>query len=295
MRLTFNALDDGLAAIDAAAGQLQTAQWQVSTGRRIRVPSDDPAAAQAAVVLQSEIGTLDAYTRSGDTADAHLAALDTTLGDIVDKLTQALSVATGARGDTPDQPSRDAASATLAGIRDALADNVNSRFDGGYLFAGTQSTTAPYAKVGGVWTYQADSTPMLVEVARDRTVAFTMDGQAIFQGSDPADVLTTLDGLVAAVATGDNVAIGAGIDALQRAFSRAVRAQSQVGADQTTLADCRQRVHALGRDAAARLSSAQDANLADAITRMRQADTTYRAALGAVAASEKVSLLDYLR
>ena len=37
------------------------------------------------------------------------------------------------------------------------------------------------------------------------------------------------------------------------------------------------------------------ANMADAITRMNEADTAYRAALGAVSSAERVSLLDYLR
>lgn len=294
MRLTFNALQDGLAAINTAAQQLQDAQWQVSTGRRLHFPSDDPVSAQTAVTAQGDIAGLDSYTSTGSTANSRLTALDSTLGDIVTKLTQALSTATGAHGNTPDQVSRDAASQSLIGVREAIATDINSKFDGSYLFSGTNSSTQPYVQVAGAWTYQGNNTPAQVEVLQGRSVAFTVDGQQVMQGSDSTDLLTTLDNLAAAVKTGDNTAIGNGIDALQRAMTRTTSAQSMVGVDENTLSDAQTRIATLRQAASDQLSKASDANLADAITRMVQADTTYKAALGAVGATEKVSLLDYL-
>jgi len=38
-----------------------------------------------------------------------------------------------------------------------------------------------------------------------------------------------------------------------------------------------------------------DVNMAEAVTKLQQADTAYRAALGAVSTAERQSLLDYLR
>ena len=53
MRVTFNQLRDGITQINAAAEEFAQAQWQVSSGLRLRAPSDDPAAAQRSVLDQA--------------------------------------------------------------------------------------------------------------------------------------------------------------------------------------------------------------------------------------------------
>ena len=93
---------------------------------------------------------------------------------------------------------------------------------------------------------------------------------------------------------GDNAAIGTGIDALSRAFNRATRAQSLVGADQQGIANRQLQITATRLAAFTRVSKDEDANLAEAISAMNRADTAYRAALGAVATASRQSLMDYL-
>jgi len=226
MRVTFNAVRDGLDAIHTASDAYATAQWQVASGKRVRMASDDPAAAQQAIVDTNDISRIDAYTKATDSASSRLSLLDSTLGDIVDKLTQGLTATQSVVGDTATQATRDAAAQTLAGLRDAIAGDINTTFNGRYLFSGGQSKTPSYAQVAGVWTYQGDSSPVTVSVDTNRSVSIALDGQSILKGSDATDVLTTLDGLVTAAQTGNQAALKAGLDSLTRAFSRAVtRAQ----------------------------------------------------------------------
>jgi flagellar hook-associated protein 3 FlgL len=84
------------------------------------------------------------------------------------------------------------------------------------------------------------------------------------------------------------------MDALKRAFDRAVSTQSKVGTDENAVADEESRLDAMRRAAAARLSSEEDTNMAAAITGLSAADTAHKAALGAAATINKLSLLDYL-
>ena len=294
MRVTFNIVRDGLDAIHTASEQYAKAQLQVSSGRRLQVPSDDPTSSQQAVSEQSELGTIDAYTRVADSASARLASLDTVLGDIVNKLTLATTAVASARG-AVTQPVRDAAVETLKGVRDALLGDINTTFSGTYLFGGSKVTTPPYGGGPGAWVYQGDNTPVTVDVDRSRSVVVAMDGQSIMQGGASSDVLSLVDGLITAVGAGDNTTMAAGMDALAAAFSRATQAQSHVGADENRVSDGQDRLADLRLASAARLSKDQDANMADAITKMSQAQVTYQSALGAVGNASKLSLLDYLR
>jgi len=295
MRITFNAVRDGLAAIQNASQQYAQAQWEVSSGLRVRVPSDDPSSAQRAVNDSNDVSRMDAYTQAGNTASSRLSLMDSTLGDLVSNLTQALSTAQGAHGNTANQATLDSSAQTLLGIRDAIAGDINSSFNGTYLFSGSNSTMQPYVKTGGAWTYQGNATAVTVDVDTNRTVTIGTSGQAILRGSDAADVLTTLDNLAAAVQAGDNTGIQNGIDALTRAFNRAVQAQTQVGLDESSISTIATSLSARKTAATSRLSEDQDANLVDAITKMNQAQVAYQSALGAVSTAGKQSLLDYLK
>jgi flagellar hook-associated protein 3 FlgL len=294
MRMTFSAIQGSVDAVNQAAAQFVSAQSEVASGKRVQRPSDDPTAMQRAIQDQAEIGTLDAYSRASDTAISRLSVIDTVLGSMVDKLTDATVIATGARGTTVDQTLRNESSTKLASLRDALVGDLNTQFRGTSLFAGSQAQSVAYAKVSGVWTYQGDTVPVGVDIGRNRAVKLAYDGKAIAQGSDATNLFTEFDALVTAVQAGDNAAIGVGIDALTRAFQRTIRAQSQVGIDEQTTGDGQDQLVSLRLAGATRLAKDQDANMAEAITRMTQAQIAYQSALAAVGKTSKLSLLDYL-
>ncbi len=294
MRVTFNALNNGLDAINTAADQFIEAQFQVATGKRLRTLSTDPAASQRSVVERSALANIDSYQAAGSTASSRLATLDQTLSDLVDQITRAQVAASSGHPDTANPTTRAAAATTLAGIRDSIAADINTETQGVYLFGGTITDRPPYVAGGTGWTYQGDATPVSTEVDSGRRVTMTLDGQSILRGSDATDLLTTIDTLVTAVQTGDTPGINTGIDALQRAFERVSRALSLVGTDEVSVEDSGRHLQSLHLAGEKRVSDLEDANLAEAITRMSRAQTAYNAALGAVGTAGRNSLLNYL-
>jgi flagellar hook-associated protein 3 FlgL len=295
MRVTFNNLNDGIAALNVAATALDRAQDQLATGRRLRVASDDPAAAERAIGSRTEIAALDAYTRASDSATARLSAMDTALTNIIEKISEAKVRTASARVSTSTPEAREATALALEGIREAVLGTVNLAPGGASLFAGAQFRTPAYARVGGVWTYQGDASTVAVDIGQNRTVATARNGQAIIQGTDSTDLLTTLDDLAAAIRAGDSAGIDAGMAALDRAFDRATRAQSAVGADLNGVEDEQRQLSELRLASQKRLSKDEDADLAKAASDLSRADTAYRAALGAISTAGRVSLMDYIR
>ncbi|MGE0863528.1 MAG: hypothetical protein AB7P34_06465 [Vicinamibacterales bacterium] len=294
MRVTFRSIDDGIDALNTAAEQFSLAQRQVATGRRLQSPSDDPSAAMRIIQGTNEIGTIDAYTRANDTAGSRLTVLDNVLGTIVDRLTEAQAAAAQGRGTTADAATREALAEKLRGIRDGLVGDFNTTFRGTSLLSGAEAQTEAYAQVAGVWTYQGSTDQVTVDIGRGRDVAVALDGQAIAQGADASDLFTEFDALITAVQAADEAGMTTGMDALQRAFNRAVRAQSGVGIDLTGIEQEQQNLASFRVANLKAISLDRDANMAEAITEMSQADTAYRAALQAVGATSKVSLMDYL-
>jgi flagellar hook-associated protein 3 FlgL len=297
MRISFaNMFDQGNQAIATAAQELIDAQQRVSTGRRINAPSDDPLGIVSSIGARAVSTRMDAYTRAADAASSRLAVADSVLSDVVNQLTAAQTTALSARGSVPTQAQRDAAAGELLAIRDALLSDISTQFQGTYLFSGSRITTAPFASTGaGISAYQGDSSSTVIDVGTSRTAALSFDGGAIFQGSDATHVLDALTTLAAAVKSGDDAGIGAGLDALKRAFDRATSAQSSIGNNLKALDDGRIQI-TTAKNAADRLASkVENVDLAEAATRLAQAETAYRAALGAFATIGRQSLMDYLR
>ncbi len=295
MRVTFNTAYGGIDYVNTAASQMARARQQVQSGKRLEKASDDPAAMQRAIEGRAEMRGIDTYSRTADSAMAKLTTLDTVLTAVIDKLQQATVAAVSVRGSIATPATREAAALTLEGVRDALVADLNTSMRGAYGFAGTQSTTVPFARVAGSWTYQGDNTPVSVAVGTGRSVEIALDGQALAQGTDSTNVLNELETLIVAVRAGDNPGISSGIDALGRAFNRATRTQTQVGVDEQSIVEGQLQLTASRLAVLTRVSKDEDADLAGAIAEMNRADVAYRAALGAVGTASRTSLLDYLR
>lgn len=298
MRVTSNSeYQNTLANLERAASDLARWQAQVSSARRLEVPSDDPAAAARSIAERAEIGTIDQYSRSGDTAEARLRAVDSVLSDVVSRLTAAQAEAGAALGTVATDVQREAHAGALEAIADALFSDLNTSLRGTFLFAGSATLTAPYSmgSDGTVSAYQGDGNAVAIDIDRARSVQVAFDGRAITQGEDAQDVFTCLSALVAAIRANDQPAIASGVEGLRRAFDRAVAFQAAVGTDLATLADEGPRLTSLRQAAAARVSRDEDANLAEALSQMSRADAAYESALAAIGNRSRLTLLDYLR
>lgn len=298
MRITFQSLyRDSAASIEKTADRFVEAQRRVSSGKRMSKISDDPTAAATSVAERSNISQIDRYARTADSVGGRLGVVDAVLSDVVEKLTAARTLAMSAQGTSKTAGEREAAVQNLRAVRDALLDNMNTKYLGSYIFGGAAVTTRPYAVPGGgtFAAYGGDNNAVQVDVGDERAVTIAFDGEAITRGGDPQDLFETLDGLIAAVAAGDHAGITTGITALQQVFDRATAAQSRVGNDMQLIGAQKMRLQQMKHAGAERLAALEDLNMAEAITEMTHADAAYRASLGAVGAVSRVSLLDYLK
>lgn len=298
MRVTFGTGSlVAMADLQRASEELARRQREVASGKRVNTPSDDPSAASATVRERNEIAAIDQYVRTTDTAQSRLSVVDTFLSDMISTLTSAQAAGAAAIGTTQSDAQREATARNLEGLRDALFSDANASFGGTYLFSGTASLTPPFVKNadGTITGYQGEHAVIAVDIDRQRAVSITYDGQEMLQGTDTQDLFATMQGLIDAVRANDQPAVSSGMAGLKRAFDRLVGVQSRVGADLVAIEEQTSRLGEIRQATKERLSKDEDANMAQAITQMNQANTVYQSALGAVATRTKLSLLDFLR
>lgn len=287
---------DSAASLERTSEQMLEFQRQVATGKRISRPSDDPHGTAVSISDRAGIAAVEQYTRTSDSATARLTVMDSTLTDIIDRLTQAQVAVVSAQGSSKTAGQREVAAQTLESVRDAILADLNTSFLGAHLFAGAQSPTAPYVAGanGTVGPYQGSTTEVSVDIGENRSAAIALDGSAIAQGSAASDVFAVLNAAAAAARAGDPVGMQQALTDIAAAFERASYAQMRVGNNLASIEAQQPHLSDRRLAGAARVAKIENANLAEAITAMKQAEAAYSAALGATGRITQLSLMDYL-
>src|SRR5207302_10755308 len=96
MRINSNLVPDMLAAIQQSESSLQTALQQVSTGKRVNLPSDGPHAAAAMIQNTLDTANVDQYTQNISSTISQVQTADSALSTVVSQLTKAISLGTEA-------------------------------------------------------------------------------------------------------------------------------------------------------------------------------------------------------
>lgn len=135
--------------IQRTQARLLQTQNQLTTGRQLNSPSDNPGDATIAQQLRKTLERRDAYNTNLERARNGLSEVDTTLGQVSDLLLQAQQLASANVGDTVTQDERDGAAQLVKSIYQQLLTLGNKSFEGSYLFAGDKLDRPPFEEFAG--------------------------------------------------------------------------------------------------------------------------------------------------
>lgn len=296
MRITETMLtDSALSGIRGNLQRLETVERQLSTGKRLSLPSDDPPAVARAMTYRANISAGDQYLRNMDAATAWLNASDDTLGSVGQSLQRARELAVQGANDTLDPADRTAVANELNELLHHIVMLGNSKLRGQRLFAGLKTDADPFAEVGGnnptSVTYTGDAGQMQREIDVGATVPINTPGSTAF----PA-VFSALITLRDDVQAGRSSTVGgADLTALDAAIDGVLVARSDIGAKTNRIAAAQDRQYLVQEGLKSLLSKAEDTDIAEATTEFSLADTVYKAALMSAGKAIQPSLLDYLR
>ncbi len=296
MRINPNIIPEMLAAIQQSEASLQTASQQVSTGKSVNLPSDNPSASAAMVQNTVQAAAVDQYTQNVSTVLSSVQTADSVLSTVVSSLTQAISLGTEGANGTTSATNRQAIAIQVQGILSGVASEANRSYQGTYLFAGTASTTLPYVAdptSPSGYTYNGNNNSNTVQVGDNLSVKVNVPGSEIFSNAGNS-VFGSLSTLISALQSGNTTDIGNATSAVSSALSYVSQqrviygnTESQLTAEDTCL---QQETVSLTSQA----KSLIGIDLAQAAENLTQAETNNNAALAAAAKVVPNTLLNYL-
>ena len=187
MRISTNQLyDQNIRAIMDNQSGLADTQQQLSTGKKINRPSDDPVGSAKVLRMTEELASLQQYQRNNDLVTGSLEQQETILDNITNSVNRARMLTIQAGDGALSDADRKALASEIGQIKDEVFDLMNSQnAEGDYYFSGYQSESQPFVLnaggAGNAYTYQGDSGSNEVQLSNSVKVRSSASGQSLFE------------------------------------------------------------------------------------------------------------------
>jgi flagellar hook-associated protein 3 FlgL len=281
-----------LANLQRNIAKSEKIQEQLSSGKQINRPSDSPTGTVSALQLRTESRANEQYLRNAqdglgwlDTVESSLSSASTLLNRVRDLTVQGLNTGSG------NAQSREALAVEVDQIREQLLSHANTKYLDRPVFGGTTAGSAAYDATG---TYVGDEGQTMRTVSAGTKVRVDTNGPQAF-GAGPTGVFGVLTDLAAAMRSGDDAALTAGLNNLDGASNVLRTAMSDVGARYNRINQAKESAQDRLLSVTAQLSDIEDIDLPKTIMEMQLQQTSYQAALAASAKVIQPSLIDFLR
>jgi flagellar hook-associated protein 3 FlgL len=291
---TLNTLNSSLAAMERTTDEL-------SSGKTILEPSDNPYGASQVIDLQSQLDGLSTYesnAQDGIAWENVASSALTNMSEVTERVRELL--VQGANG-TYNQGDLEAMALQVEQLTESIKQDANAQYAGQYVFSGTATTTAPYEH-GEDDEYKGNSESVTRAVGPGASVTITNNVSTLLgngEASEDGGLLDTLRTIAKTMRSGEAGAQGelgeADLKKLDANLETLHELQATSGSATDQLRAALTRNEDLQTSITGALSNVDSTNIATASIAYSNEQAAYEAALRAAATIVQESLLNFLQ
>ena len=300
MRITQRALAlNSLRGLNSNLAAVNKLQGQMTSGKTISKPSDDPTGTNTSLITRQSIAGNAQQARNIADGKTFLDASDSALQNMLDQVRRVRDLTVQALNTGSSSPASDQAIATeVTGVRQSLIGQANQVVQGVPIFGGVTTGSAAYdatgAYVGAGGANGVAVQPRTRRVSDVEAIRVDITGPEAF--GDPAsgkDLFTVVGNVVSHV--GNSAALTTDLADLDNVIAGLTKAAADVGTRAARM-DNADAVNSSGAlTLKAKLSATEDVDLPKTIMELQMQQTGYQASLQVTAKTIPPSLMDYLR
>ncbi|WP_197071251.1 flagellar hook-associated protein FlgL [Paenibacillus sp. FSL H7-0737] len=304
LRVTSNMMNSQLLLnLNRNARTMNDTQLQLSSGRKINKPSDDPVGITYSLRYRAELSSNEQYTKNVDSALSWLDFNDTVLGqagDVVQKIRElSVQAATG----TNPQSALDSINEEVMQLKEQLVDIANSTLNGKYIFNGEQYSTKPYDFAKGADSTYDVSKPITTDTGQIQFIVgegvrmpISITGNEVFGNTGDADNLyAIINNISAGLKAGDLGAISGQLDNIDARMETILTARSEIGAKTNRVELMQERLSDLNVNLTDLQAKTEDADYEGLIMQSKIQENIYNASLSVGAKIISTTLVDFIR
>jgi flagellar hook-associated protein 3 FlgL len=291
MRVTQTMLaQNSLRHISRSYERLGKIQDQLSTGKKITRPSDDPVVAMKGMYYRTNVTEVEQYKRNIseiyqwiETSESGIEHTNNALQRVRELLVQALN-------GTNSESERGAIAAEIKQIKQDIVNVANTQVAGRYIFNGTDTDKPPVAD-GNPPVATLNPNPFMVEVSKNVKLQANVNPENVFS----QDLFNTLQDIQEALEANDSSNLNNLLSQLDGHLDTLNAEWSELGARYNRVEFVEQRLQTQEVVANRILSENEDADLEKVIIDLKTQESVHRAALSAGARIIQPTLVDFLR
>ena len=297
--------DNATYQLGSIQGSLAKTQEQLSTGKQINKPSDQPDKASLITRLESELARQASYQGNLKAVNTRLQAQETALKNTSDVMFRFKELAVQASNDTLNPADRQTIALEMTQLREQILSLANTQdSNGNYLFAGSRVGQAPFGQdAKGAVVYQGDQSRMVVSVGDNRRMNLNIPGSDAFVRLVRVDpkgnkvgigFFQALADMVDSVKNSDRPNIQRGIGEIDRMQQGISDANAQVGTDMNVVDSQNSVLDEITLRLKTTKSDVEDLDYTEAITKMNKDQLALEAAQSSFAKIAKLTLFNYM-
>ena len=282
-------------------------QAQLSSGKNILKPSDDPALATAINNLKSQIDVNQRYLTNLERMQDTLKMQESTVTSSVDVVARIKELSVQAANDTYNASDRKSIAIEVKELISSLTDLGNMRgTDGAYLFSGYSQGQAPFSESStGVVTYTGSTDVLKVMVDEGRSMQLGMPGSDIFGSvehlnrstgvTSRIELFSTLSNMYEALVTNNTDGIRNSLDKVTSVHEHIIAQQSNIGSRMQRIETLTHAVE--DRDYTYKIlqSNMEDLDYVEAASRLKNQSLALQAGQQTFTQLSDLSLFKYIR
>jgi flagellar hook-associated protein 3 FlgL len=275
--------------------RMNTWQDQLSSGRRINKPSDDPVGLSYSLRYRSESASLDQFSSNLDSAKSWMDYTDSTLDKAGSVLQRMRELTVQASSGTNSQESLNSIGSEISQLYTEMASIGNTEFNGKYIFNGQLTDKKPYTTPNAEDTVEVDKAQVQFEIGTGVKMPINVTGDQVFGNPTDTDNIFALSKqLVTDLGNSNYAGINSALGLMDSRLDKFLAVRADVGAKMNRIDLVTNRTSDANNNLQELLSKTEDADIAGAITNLKTAENVYQSSLSIGAKLIQPSLADFL-
>jgi flagellar hook-associated protein 3 FlgL len=288
-----------LTGLDQIQQRAQTAQTELTTGLKINNVSDDPNEIADLWQTRSDLDQAQQITTNLGSVQTEVNTGESVLENAVTLVEQAETLGAQGASDTVSSDTRQDLSSQLSSVLQQLVAVANTQVEGRYIFSGDDDQQAPYSidltQSNPVSPYQGSASTRQIQSPDGSTISVALTAQTIFDSPDAQqNVFTSISNLMQALSNNDDTGINSALSDVQTSDTYLNQQLAFYGTVQDRVTSSLNFGQNYTTQLQTQLSGIEDANEAEDITDLTQAQTQLQAALMSESKLPQTSLFDFL-
>ncbi len=315
MRITNNMMINRMMInMNKNLSRLDKKQMQVSTGKRIHVPSDDPVAISRSLKIKSDLSELEQFDRNVDDTISFLETSELAIKNVGEALQRLRELTVQASNGVLEDEDTAKLREEVSEIKNQIINLANTTYSGKYIFSGKKTDQKLLDEDGN---YEIDLTDMFATTSVDDRISFEVGinekieintlGFDIFDlnpsiaggkgvaEDDAAGIISMIDNIMTNLTAGNTAALSQNIEDVDDYINLNLTARSEIGAKMNRMELVKERIADDKINYSNLQSQLEDADMGEVIMQLLNEENVYNASLSVGARIIQPTLLDFLR